>query len=121
MSIFSKTVESQSEERFRDFAQIAADWFWETDLEQVFTYISPAPNPHGNWRFEALLGQRWRDHAAPEPPETPETNAAMLTRLQTYMDGAEAFDDVVFVVGERDEPPIHISVAGKPMYDRSAR
>ena len=34
-------AQRESEERFREFAQIAADWFWETDLQQVFTYISP--------------------------------------------------------------------------------
>ena len=28
---------SASEQRFRAFAEIAADWFWETDLQQVFT------------------------------------------------------------------------------------
>ena len=29
-----------SEERFRDFASTAADWFWETDDEFRFTYVS---------------------------------------------------------------------------------
>ncbi|MDH3712309.1 MAG: PAS domain S-box protein [Gammaproteobacteria bacterium] len=29
-----------SEERFRDFASTAADWFWETDGELRFTYVS---------------------------------------------------------------------------------
>lgn len=37
-------AQRESEERFREFAQIAADWFWETDLKQVFTYISPVRN-----------------------------------------------------------------------------
>ncbi len=30
-----------SEQRFRDFAIAAADWFWETDSDDRFTYISP--------------------------------------------------------------------------------
>lgn len=102
-----------SEERFRDFAKIAADWFWETDLQHVFTYISPTPGPHAPWRFEALLGQRWSDALEPE------SNAVMLTRWQTHMERAEAFEDVVFVVNGAEEQAIHISVAGKPMYDRS--
>ncbi len=31
----------QSEQRFRDFAAASADWFWETDAEGRFTYLSP--------------------------------------------------------------------------------
>ncbi|ETX09119.1 MAG: hypothetical protein ETSY2_01390 [Candidatus Entotheonella gemina] len=106
-------AQHRSEERFRNFAEIAADWFWETDLQHVFTYISPAPKHHGNWRFDALLGQRWSDHIEPG------INDPMLAHLQTYMDGAEAFEDIVFVIDRPDEQPIHISVAGKPMYDHS--
>ena len=30
-----------SEERFRDFAESAADWFWEMDTDLRFTYMSP--------------------------------------------------------------------------------
>ena len=31
----------ESEERFRDFAESSADWFWEMDAELRFTYVSP--------------------------------------------------------------------------------
>lgn len=37
-----------NQERFRDFAESAADWFWETDADSRFTYISR--------RSEAVLG-----------------------------------------------------------------
>jgi len=30
----------QSEERFRDIAESASDWFWETDAESKFTFVS---------------------------------------------------------------------------------
>ncbi len=102
-----------SEERFRDFAQIAADWFCETDLQQVFIYISPTPAPYENWYFEAMLGQRWRDHAAPE------ANELMLSRLQTYMDTADAFDDIVFVIEGEDQQLIHTYQRGGQAHVRS--
>ncbi len=43
----------QSEQRFRDFAEASADWFWETDADDKFTYISP--------NVERILGvpARW--------------------------------------------------------------
>jgi len=31
---------SESETRFRDFAEVASDWFWETDDTHRFTYVS---------------------------------------------------------------------------------
>ena len=30
-----------SEHRFRDFAEASADWFWEVDADDKFTYLSP--------------------------------------------------------------------------------
>ena len=30
-----------SEQRFRDFAEVASDWFWEQDANLRFTYVSP--------------------------------------------------------------------------------
>ena len=30
-----------SEHRFRDFAEASADWFWEIDADDKFTYLSP--------------------------------------------------------------------------------
>jgi PAS domain-containing protein len=51
----------ESEERFRDFAQIAADGFWETDLNQVFTYISPMPQMGCLQDAEAYIGRHRRD------------------------------------------------------------
>jgi len=39
---------TESEARFRDLAESSADWFWETDAELRFTWISP--------RFEGVTG-----------------------------------------------------------------
>jgi PAS domain S-box-containing protein len=33
--------QQQSERRFRDFASVSSDWFWETDAQHRFTYLSP--------------------------------------------------------------------------------
>ncbi|RXH13545.1 ATP-binding protein [Bradyrhizobium guangzhouense] len=66
-----------SEQRFRDYAETASDWFWETGPDHVFTYISERADAFGMDR-EALIGKRrpdaafdqnaevekWRDHIA---------------------------------------------------------
>ena len=64
-----------SEQRFRDYAETASDWFWETGPDHVFTYISDRAGAFG-MDSEALIGKRrpdaafdhdaevekWRDH-----------------------------------------------------------
>jgi PAS domain S-box-containing protein len=39
--IQAEQAQRASERRFQDFAEASADWFWETDADLRFTYISP--------------------------------------------------------------------------------
>src|SRR5437764_703268 len=68
----------QSEQRFRDIAETAADWIWETDREHRFTYFSgiesvsagmDAPQVLGTTRWDYAGGdlerdENWRQHKA---------------------------------------------------------
>lgn len=67
---------AESERRFRDFANIAADWFWEMDADFRFSYQSerfeeitgiPASQVIGRTREEAFRGHiddsdKWKRH-----------------------------------------------------------
>jgi Amt family ammonium transporter len=50
---------NQSEQRFKQFAQTASDWLWETDSRMVFTYISECtgdlPDLHSLSRNQSLF------------------------------------------------------------------
>ena len=100
-----------SEERLRDFAQIAADWLWEIDHNEVFTYISPAPEAVRNWNLEVFLGHHWRTllerNANPSP----------IATLQAYITKGEPFDDIDFSISGHDDQPIHIALAGRPIHN----
>jgi PAS domain-containing protein len=48
----------QSEQRFRDYAETASDWFWETGPDHVFTYISERLDAFG-------MGSGGTDRQAP--------------------------------------------------------
>src|SRR5262249_54709269 len=48
-------------ERFRTFAELAADWFWETDAELKLTFLSDGFARFGRQRSDELLGQPLRD------------------------------------------------------------
>ena len=102
-------AQQESEIRSREFAEIAADWFWETDLKQVFTYISSPPVRRCQWDSESALGRHRREHIANDP----EDNAVAL--IQHYMDCETSFDNVEYQVLDRDGQSIYMSVAGRPM------
>jgi len=56
-----------SEARFRDFAEISSDWFWETDVEHRFTLITGERLRDLGFETEKLLGKpRWNLNGADE-------------------------------------------------------
>jgi diguanylate cyclase (GGDEF)-like protein/PAS domain S-box-containing protein len=50
-----------NQDRFRDFAESAADWFWETDLDMRFTYVSRRSQDVLGVSREELIGSRIDD------------------------------------------------------------
>jgi PAS domain S-box-containing protein len=48
-----------SESRFRDFANSAADWFWEMDRDFCFTYLTGKVEETMGKRTEDLVGRPW--------------------------------------------------------------
>lgn len=106
-------AQRESEERFREFAQIAADWFWETDLQQVFTYVSSPSATDRRWDPSVILGHHRRKHIIDDP------QGRVVTFIQRCMDREAPFDNVEYRVLGSDGRPIDMSVAGRPMRDAS--
>jgi PAS domain S-box-containing protein len=104
-------AQSESEQRCREFSEIAADWFWETDLQQVFTYTSPPVETGRHWDSGALLGHHRCKHVFSDP------QGQVVARIQSYMDREAPFDNVEYQVLGSDGQPVHLSVAGIPMHD----
>ncbi len=103
---------SESETRFRDLAELTADWFWETDMAQRFTYLSE-PN------FYQGAGQEQADWLGKSRREMHPTltDSRFAEEIQTYMDRGEPFYDIRrrFMHAERGES--WLSVSGLPVYD----
>jgi PAS domain S-box-containing protein len=102
-------AQQASEQRCREFAEIAADWFWETDLQQVFTYTSPSSDTGWQWNSTAFLGHHRREHVFGDSDE----KAVVL--IQSYMDRELRFDDVIYQVLGSDGHPLYLSVVGRPL------
>ena len=101
-----------SEQRFRDIAEIAADWIWETDREHRFSYFSGAePGAPGDHAASITLGTtRWQfagvdsEHEEPWRQHKADLDARRPIRGFRYS----------FI---RDGRRIHYVVNGKPVFD----
>ncbi len=62
----AQTAVAASEQRFRDFASAAADWFWEADENQRFCFVSDNIYRLTGLKAEDLIGKRRDETAAIE-------------------------------------------------------
>jgi PAS domain S-box-containing protein len=111
----SEATLRESEARCRDFALTSSDWFWETDENHRFTYLSDhirafGEDPH------TRIGQTRIDLASDiisEPAKWQE-HLAMLDRH-------EPFRDFVYTRKKGANPERIISVSGNPLFDEAGR
>jgi two-component system cell cycle sensor histidine kinase PleC len=109
----SEATLRESEARCRDFALTSSDWFWETDQQHQFTYLSDhirafGQDPQtriGRTRTELasdFIGEpdKWRQHLA-------------------LLDRHEPFRDFVYKPKTGDGRERVISVSGNPFFDEA--
>jgi PAS domain S-box-containing protein len=101
----------ESEQRFRDYAETASDWLWETGPDHRFTRISEhvdktgmaPPNREGlvRWQYATDVESepdKWRLHHA-------------------MLDAHQPFRGFVFGTTRADGSPMYIQSSGKPFFD----
>ena len=103
-----------SEQRFRDFAETASDWLWETDANHAFTFVSP-PFRLLEADRAARLGQRRIDYADDFDDE-PEKWRQHLADLERH----EPFRDFIYR-SKRKTDVGYVSTSGKPRFDAAGR
>ena len=87
---------NESEERFRGFAEAASDWFWESDTDHRFTYLSNAfGSKSGTFVSDRMLGKaRWElPNAKPEIGSWEDHKALMDAREPIKDFGYEISED----------------------------
>jgi len=102
---------TSSEQRFRDYAEVASDWYWEVDADRRITFVSEL--------YFTLTGSA--------PPSVLGQNATEF--LRSYAADAESwtklipFDEQKAIRGVRlrypraDGSAIYLSVSAKPCFD----
>jgi PAS domain S-box-containing protein len=99
-----------SEQRFRDYAEIASDWLWETDAEHRFTLFSRLSSSSVYAR--EFVGMRRWDLAVDREQEPQKWRAHIAT-----MEAHEPFRGFRYRGVRPDGSPIYVSVSGKPVFD----
>src|SRR5271167_1594296 len=102
----------RSEARFRDFARISSDFFWETDEAHRYVYAAQSDgtleNRIGKTRLDCAVDlttepDKWREHLA-------------------VLDRHEEFHDFIYTTTVGDDPEaIIVSVSGRPVFDGAGR
>ncbi|MGE0225451.1 MAG: ATP-binding protein [Acetobacteraceae bacterium] len=98
-----------SEQRLRDFAEVASDWFWEQDAERRFTWFSEGA-PSGQNAHSSLGKTRWE-----LPGFDPSDERAR--RHQQEVEAGRPFRDFRYSLRRTDGTTRHLTVSGKPVFD----
>ena len=104
-----------NERRFRDYAETASDWFWETDADYRFVYVSHdrSMNPGGE---DSPIGKTSWEIATDYEDDRPKWDAH-----RAQLDRREPFRDHVFQVARGDAGARYVSGSGVPYHDPAGR
>ncbi|MBT4934648.1 MAG: PAS domain S-box protein [Rhodospirillaceae bacterium] len=103
-----------SEERFRNIAESASDWFWETDTQHRFSYLSDRVQDILEVAPETVLGRTRLELVGKDQfDEDPEKWDHHMELLRQHL----PFRGLVYVFNASDGNQRQISVSGVPVFD----
>ena len=103
-----------SEQRFRDFAEATADWFWETGPDGRFTFISDRFYEEFKVKPTSILGKTRKEFISDVELETEPD------KWRKHFDDLEAhrpFRDLEYNIAGTDGKKRYLSVNGVPIFD----
>lgn len=106
----AETALRNSEQRVRDFAEAASEWFWEMGPDLRFTYISARMREATGIDPAELIGLTRADMFGDADPAT----------LQAHLEDLKhhrMFQDFRYLSTPAYGPPRHLSISGKPHFD----
>jgi PAS domain S-box-containing protein len=105
----------ENEQRFRDYAEVASDWLWESGPDHRFTQISVRLKAAGVDPTSALGMTRWDAAACVE--EEPEK----WRRHRATLDAHLPFRGFTYRIARPDGSNLYVSTSGKPRFDAEGR
>jgi len=101
--------------RFRDFAQVSSDWFWELDRDLRFSYLSPGVEQRTGEETSGLIGRVPVREGLEAVSD--EAWAAHMADLRAH----RRVDDFRFARHDGTGRLRHFSVSAKPVFDGQDR
>ncbi|MCA6103623.1 PAS domain S-box protein [Bradyrhizobium australafricanum] len=101
----------ESEQRFRDYAETASDWLWETGPDHQVTRLSEHTSAAGILATGLMGMLRW--DIACDVEEEPEKWRQHRARLEAHL----PFRDLLYRTVNRMGSPIYVRTSGKPFFD----
>ncbi len=102
----------ESEERFKDVAEAASDWFWEMDENLRFTFFSDRRQQLTGLAPEDNIGKtRWQ--VADADPD----NDEKWRQHRAVLEAHEPFRDFEYTFIRKDSKTVHNKVSGRPVFD----
>jgi PAS domain S-box-containing protein len=105
----------ESEQRFRDYAETASDWLWETGPDHSFTRV-PEPVTTLGVDPAGRIGATVRDLAT-DVEEEPEKWRLHLATLEAH----RPFRHFRYRTAAADGSVVYIATSGKPVFDADGR
>lgn len=102
---------NNSRRRFRDFAETAADWFWESDENLRITYLSEKYQEQTGGRPKDMYGRTLEEFAKSliSKPE-------IFAKLQKSLTAQKNFSNYELTFSQDPNNPRHCAFSGKPFY-----
>ena len=110
----AERAQKASEQRFRDFAELAADWLWERDAEGRLVWVSDSMERLVGVPASEMLGTGWTEL----PDDDPERQV-QIAAIQAKVARREAFVDLGFSRRGPQRGTIHLAISGKPFHDEN--
>ena len=106
---------ASSEARFRQWAELASDWFWETDKALGLTFLSSSTGVRAEHALQLEIGADLSQmiESGLVTPLTPE--------YRQVIGDQRPFREFLFNVKSSTGPEISLSVSGDPLFDGEGR
>ena len=101
----------ESEQRFRDITENAAEWVWEVDPQGKYTYSSPVVEQLLGYKPEEILGKYFYDSFLPEEREELKNTALAAFAVK------QPFQDLFNSNLHKDGRTVQLSTSGIPILD----
>lgn len=102
-----------SADRFTDFAEVAADGFWETDLDLQLTFVSP--------NFAEAMGMEAKDMLGLTPGEAYLRRFPGISGVDGFMEPLirrKSFKDLLFPAKDGNDVTRWLRCLGRPTFDK---